>query len=560
MIRECKLLDSLLLPNRFLIATQIAVIVTLVPLVYWFVWTTGGSKFVFSHTMYFPIIVAGLFWGLRGGLLTALAGGILLGPLMPIDVSTGERQLAVNWLFRLGCFLMVSATIGLFADNLKKHISHLKFVSIHNGETGLLNLQCLDSDADIRNFLSSVSGDINIIAISWNNRDDIINLFGSEICAALISDIDKRLQELFFDRIRLIQSDNAKFYAIVKDSDGEQAMARIVAQFETPFEINGVPYYIAASMGLSPYTREKNGLSPFQKANIASIHSKKCNRSSLTIDDQLIAATKNNILLLGQFPRALSANQLLLYYQPKYDLKTRKPVGFEALIRWMHPERGLISPGEFIPLIEESYLIQPLTEWVLSTALAKLKEFEANGVLTTISINISPKNIESFRFLERLSRLIRTSDIRPNSVEFEITESALMNDPVHASMILQRLKEFDIGLSIDDFGTGYSSLSYLNAYPIDIIKLDQSFIKKLTGTPGTGIILEKVIDMAHNLGFRVIAEGIEDRETERQLIDLGCDMGQGYHYSKPVSDTDIINWYKRKLSDIPVKETSMETI
>ena len=249
--------------------------------------------------------------------------------------------------------------------------------------------------------------------------------------------------------------------------------------------------------------------------------------------------------MLGEFPAAIQNKQTILYYQPKIDLQTKKTIGMEALIRWNHPEKGMICPADFIPLVEESNLIHPLTDFVLNQSLYKLHEFNSKGYYPTISVNISPKNILNPGFLDRVAFILEQYDVKKECIEFEITESSLMFNPEKVNLILRSFKNHNIKLSIDDFGTGYSSLSYLSRFPIDIIKLDQFFIRQLSLMKGTYYIVESAINLAHNLGLKIIAEGIEDEATEKMLIEMGCDMGQGFLYSKPLNDQDINSWIEK---------------
>jgi len=537
-------LQAQLLSSRSMNIVFTIIIIASLPLIYFLVYETGGIKYVFSHTMYIPIIFAGIFWGFRGGTFIGIVGGFLLGPLMPIDTLTGERQLFINWVYRMVYFFIVGATVGAFSDFLKQYIKKMYYLSTHNSETGLYNMVSLYLDKDIVAFLNQKTR-INVMSISWINIDEIINNFGMKICFSVTKELNERIKKVFNDKYIFIHSDISKFYVLVQCEQPKLCLNQIEHLIIEPFIINNIPFYAEFTIGLAEYEKQENGISSFQKANMATLYAKKSGVSSSIFNDVNIKITKNNLILLGEFPAAIQNNQTILYYQPKIDLHTKKTIGMEALIRWNHPEKGMICPADFIPLVEESNLIHPLTDFVLNESLSKLHEFNENGYYPTISINISPKNIANPSFLDRVALILDQHDVKKECIEFEITESSLMFNPEKVNLILRSFKNHNIKLSIDDFGTGYSSLSYLSRFPIDIIKLDQFFIRQLSLMKGTYYIVESAINLAHNLGLKIIAEGIEDEATEKMLIEMGCDMGQGFLYSKPLNDQDINSWIEK---------------
>ncbi|MCF7858022.1 MAG: bifunctional diguanylate cyclase/phosphodiesterase [Candidatus Cloacimonetes bacterium] len=520
-------------------------ILLLLPLVYYFVYITGGIKFVFSHSMYLPIILASLFWGIKGGFVISIVGGLLLGPLMPIDVYTGEKQLLINWIYRLLFFITISVILGLFRDKLKQNIQKLKYYSTHDEYTGLLNISSLRVDDDIKIFIENSNNHICIVSLLWNNYQDLINMLGIDITTDIIKDLDKRFYDYYKNSYRIIQAGKSSFYLILYGDDIDFIHNQIQHLTDRPIVINNIPFYIEFSIGSVMYdSLGSNDLDSFQKASIAANYSQKKGISPSIFDEDKIVINKNNIQLMGEFPHAVKNGQIILYYQPKFDISTKQPVGMEALVRWIHPEKGMIAPMDFIPVIEESNLIHQLTESVIKQGLEKSKEFIKNKLLYTISINISPKNLINPRFIEIIINLLDKHSMSPDSIEFEITESALMCNPEKVNLILNTLKQFKISLSIDDFGTGYSSLAYLSRFPIDYIKIDQYFIKNLFNIKGINSIIKAAINLSHDLGIKVIAEGIEDEKTCFELMNMGCDIGQGYLYSKPLPSSEIFTFFK----------------
>ncbi len=250
---------------------------------------------------------------------------------------------------------------------------------------------------------------------------------------------------------------------------------------------------------------------------------------------------------------AINNNQLILYYQPQIELKTNKLTGLEALVRWSHPEYGIIYPNDFIPLIEKFQLFEELTNKVIRIAIDQEKALKDYGYSIVISINISSCNVTSLTLPETLEELIDNAELEPSMLCFEVTESELMGQLIPSMDTLTRMRIKGFKLSIDDFGTGYSSLLQLYRIPFHELKIDQSFIKNLMTSPESKIIVDTCITLAHNLGMIVVAEGIEDRGTLEELTRMGCDIGQGYHLCKPMDISSILCWIQNKSSAGQIK-------
>jgi EAL domain-containing protein (putative c-di-GMP-specific phosphodiesterase class I) len=236
-----------------------------------------------------------------------------------------------------------------------------------------------------------------------------------------------------------------------------------------------------------------------------------------------------------QLRHALDNEEFVLYYQPKYSLPDEKMVGAEALIRWQHPQEGLISPAEFIPLAEETGLITALGEWGLKAACNQIKEWERLGLgLHKIAVNLSSRQFQTRKLLTLLHDTLAETGLDPAFLELEITESAVMENPEQAVELLREIRAIGISIAIDDFGTGYSSLAYLKKFPVNTIKIDQSFIAELTKDSDDAAIVESIIQMAHSLNLKVVAEGVETLEQLEFLREKKCHEVQGYYFSKPL--------------------------
>jgi EAL domain-containing protein (putative c-di-GMP-specific phosphodiesterase class I) len=233
---------------------------------------------------------------------------------------------------------------------------------------------------------------------------------------------------------------------------------------------------------------------------------------------------------------------LLLYCQPKVNIASRRVCGAEALVRWEHPVHGMILTSEFIPLAEQAGLITPLTDWMLESAFSQCYAWHEAGLDWPLAVNLSAHDLRDPDLVDRIRGLFSTWGIGPELIQFELTESALMEDPASALETLTDLKQLGTRLYIDDFGTGYSSLSYLQKLPVDYIKIDQAFVMPMTVSNDSAVIVRSTIELGHNLDMKIVAEGVESQAIWDGLAALGCDVAQGYHISKPMPAEQFRNW------------------
>jgi EAL domain-containing protein (putative c-di-GMP-specific phosphodiesterase class I) len=249
--------------------------------------------------------------------------------------------------------------------------------------------------------------------------------------------------------------------------------------------------------------------------------------------------------LAGELARAIDAGELVLHYQPKVDVRSGDPVGVEALVRWQHPERGLLGPDRFVPVAEQRGLIKPLTMAVLDLAMAQAAAWWTSGRRLPIAVNISPISLLDLRLPDDIAAVLRRHGAPAQALEIEVTETSLVHDPQRAGDVLGRLAAMGIGVAIDDFGTGYSSLAALRALPLDELKIDRSFVAAMVEREEDRIIVESTIQLAKNLRLRVVAEGVEDETVLMALRELGCDVAQGYHVARPQTAAAIELWLDR---------------
>jgi EAL domain-containing protein (putative c-di-GMP-specific phosphodiesterase class I) len=248
------------------------------------------------------------------------------------------------------------------------------------------------------------------------------------------------------------------------------------------------------------------------------------------------------LTLLGQARPALENHEFVMHYQPQISLATKRVSGVEALIRWEHPERGLVMPDQFIPLIERTVLMRPLTLHVLNEALRQWRAWAHGGVDLRLAVNVSPRSLLDVDLPDQVAEILDRWNVPPDRLILEITEGSLMADSMPSLSVLSRLSEVGVRLSVDDFGTGYSSLSHLKRLPIDEIKVDRSFVTNMRNDANDTMIVRATVDLGRNLGLQVVAEGVEDRGTLARLAEFGCDLAQGFFLSPPMSGPDLTKW------------------
>ena len=304
------------------------------------------------------------------------------------------------------------------------------------------------------------------------------------------------------------------------------------------------PYEVetSSSIGISIYPNDDTQPSVLLKfADLAMYQAKVEGRNRYRFfSEEMQESTKQKILLETDLRRAIQANEFELHYQPRIDLLSKRPVGLEALVRWIHPDRGMVSPGEFIPAAEESGLIVPLGNWVLNEACRQAVEWQRRGLRALkISVNLSAAQFKDPGLLEQVRQALQVSGLESTSLEFELTESFLMENADSAIRTLQSLHDMGITISIDDFGTGYSSLAYLKKFPVDTIKIDRSFVKDIEIDPDDAVIASAVIGLDHNLGHIVVAEGVETEGQVKFLEQHQCDEIQGFFFCRPLPAKDV---------------------
>lgn len=344
-----------------------------------------------------------------------------------------------------------------------------------------------------------------------------------------------------------------EFTVLLTDIDTVQDAARvalrIISTVSQPFNLDGHEVIVTTSIGISLYPDDgKDVVTLIKNADTAMYHAKDQGRNNFQFYNQSMNATAYERLVLeNHLRKALEREEFILHYQPQFDIKTGEIIGVEALIRWQHPDLGMVSPGVFIPLAEETGLIMQIDEWVLKTACAQNKAWQESGLpFITMAVNLSGQNFIRKNLFEVIARIIEDTRLDPSYLELELTESILMKNAKETASTLRALKEMGLHFSIDDFGTGYSSLSYLKRFPLDTLKIDQSFIREITTDSDNAAITTAIIAMAHSLKLRVVAEGVETEEQLAFVREHGCHAMQGFLYSRPLPAAELVQFILEK--------------
>ena len=312
---------------------------------------------------------------------------------------------------------------------------------------------------------------------------------------------------------------------------------------EYPCVINEHKLHTGSSIGIAYYPQDGNDQNTLmRRADLAMYHAKSAHRGFSVYNATMEEGNLLHLSLENELSRAVENEELFLEYQPQIDVRTRKITGVEALVRWMHPGKGLVAPVDFISLAEKSGLIHSLTEWVLKRALRDCTEWRHQGYAFGVSVNLSPVNLQHPGILGLIVANLRECAVPDRYLTLELTESAVMTDPEHAIQVLTSLCEAGVNISIDDFGTGHCSLSYVKKLPANELKIDRAFILGMNRNQSDMVIVRSTIDLAHNMGMSVVAEGVESEDVLRNLKILGCDRLQGYHITRPLPLAALLNW------------------
>jgi diguanylate cyclase (GGDEF)-like protein len=487
-------------------------------------------------------------------------------PYAPIADGVADDVRQLLWVLGLG---LVSLWAGLFqlmttaSRRLRQHARTSHWLAQHDALTGLPNrsLFAETTATAIRTAAAEGTG-AAVLHIDLDRFKEVNDTLGHHIGDELVRAIGARLREQCDGAAtvaRLGGDEFAVLLPVVTDTTAAaEVAADLLARLRTPVVIDDLSLEIDASVGVAVYPDHGHtGGALLQCADVALHHAKERHDGVVTYRREFDVHTPARLALFGQLRRAIEDGQLVLHYQPKVDVARGRVVGVEALVRWEHPEHGLLPPADFIPLAEQTGLIRPMTLHLLDLALQDCTTWRAMGLDLSVAVNLSARSLLDADLPQSVRDLLDRHAVPACALELEITETTAMVDPGRAMTVLAELRALGVRLSVDDYGTGHASLSYLHQLPVDTLKIDKSFVQTMDSNTNEATIVRSTIDLARNLGLEVVAEGVETEAAWHALSRLGCDAAQGFWLARPGAAADVprtVGDLERRLVTVPALE------
>lgn len=387
---------------------------------------------------------------------------------------------------------------------------------------------------------------LTVMLMDMDHFKYVNDSLGHHIGDLLLKEVAGRLRRKLRESDTVARLGGDEFAILLPSADipdARKVVRGLLAALEEPMSIEGQIIDVHGSFGMAASPTHGMDVATLMRcADVAMYQAKRNGSGYAEYDARYDHNTLARLSLMSELREAVEHDHLVLYYQPKVDLKASQTYSVEALVRWAHPKRGFVPPNDFIPFAEQTGYIKAITHWVLKEGIRQCAAWRHEGLDVNVSINISARDLMNADLPIYFASLLSAHGCPPERICLEITESAILDDPTHAMENLRRLEAIGCKLSIDDYGTGYSSLAYLKRLPVGELKIDRSFVQNMVNDPNDTVIVRSTIDLAHNLGLRVVAEGVENAAILGQLCLLGCDQAQGYLFSKPVSAADFKTW------------------
>lgn len=444
--------------------------------------------------------------------------------------------------------IIVDETDELRAETTSWKIKSLH-ESTHDALTGLPN-RVLFYEL-LRRIISTAlqkKSPVVVIFMDVDGFKGVNDSFGNSVGDQILQHLSARIKRQIAAGDTLARLGGDEF-ALILETTGKEAEAgievarRILQMLSTPFNIEGKSIGLSASIGISYFPRHAQDEDTLlQCAEIATHAAKRTIEGYVVYSPELRQSNPRRFTLTSDLRRAIEGELLELNYQPKVDLTSGQTTGAEALLRWNHPDHGSIPPEEFTRLAERTRLITALSRLVIKKSIRQLQEWRESGIEISLSLNITAHDLNDNRLPDDVASMLANSSVDPSRLTFEITESSVMENAEQALKVINRLAGLNLRLSVDDFGTGYSSLAYLSKLPVHELKIDKSFVLGMARNRSDYLIVKATIDLGHNLGLKVTAEGIEDQQAWDTLKQLGCDLGQGYYMSRPLPEPEFKKW------------------
>jgi len=462
--------------------------------------------------------------------------------------STTRTLTPLVFLAGLGLAALLASVTRGHRRQLAAERSQALHDSLHDALTGLPNRTLLADRFDQSLRADTRAGTATgLLLIDLDRFKEINDTFGHHYGDELLRQVGPRLAGALREVDTVARLGGDEFAVLLPDvhsvHDALAVASKLRSALEQPFRVEGIDLDVEASVGV--VRSGEHGEDPtvlLQRADIAMYVAKTQQLGVLAYDPTVDGHSPAKLALLGDLRRALERGELVLHYQPKISTSTGDVVSAEALVRWQHPDRGLIFPDAFIPLAEHTGLIGPLTRYVLDAALTQARVCADSGRALPVSVNLSARNLLDENLAAQVAELLAAHDVPAELVELEVTESALMTEPARAQRLLEQLSALGVRISIDDFGAGYTSLGQLKTLPVNELKIDKSFVMSMTVDTGNALIVGTVVELGHNLGLTIVAEGVESEQALSALREFGCDLAQGYHLSRPIPAAALDPW------------------
>ena len=490
-------------------------------------------------------------------------------------MSTGERNHADDqcfwhrdgfpvpveyWYYPMQRDGQPDGAIVTFFDITDRHAQReaLAWQASHDALTGLPNRAMLQSgvqraivDSDTALDSGASGCGFSLLLIDLDQFKEVNDTLGHRAGDQLLRALGPRLSGCLDAGETVVRLGGDEFAVLLQRgltrAQVECKAQQMLLAIEEPVEVEGTRVQVGASIGAAFYPDDGGSAEELLRCADVAMYGAKRNHLRYAAYESLFDDNRpERLTLMSDLRAAIAARQLSLYYQPKLDLTSGAVVGFEALMRWHHPQRGLISPGEFVPWIERSDLIHPFTAWVLEEAIAQCRQWREHGIAPCVSVNISTGNLLDTTLPDKIRALLQRYQLPAQQLELEITESSIMANPPRSLEVVAALRALGLRVSIDDFGTGYSSLAYLQQLPVNCVKIDGSFVLGLLSDDSAKLIVSAIIELSHKLGLEVVAEGVEDGDTQAMLQQLGCDQVQGYHIARPQPAPQALAWLQAR--------------
>ena len=414
--------------------------------------------------------------------------------------------------------------------------------------TGLPNRDLfLDRMRDAIASARANGGSCSVLMMDLDRFKHVNDVLGHAFGDALLQEVARRLEGALVRRTDAVaRFGGDEFAVLLPDQDAPQARAiveRVRQALEHPMQVQRQTIDMSAGIGLATFPEHADNADLLlARAEIAMYAAKQRRAGALVYDPSFDQKSQDTLSMLSELRHAVEKDELVLYFQPKLSFSDGAMMGVETLVRWVHPQRGFVPPGDFIPFAEHTGFIADITQWVMQKSIEQAAAWRREGMSLSIAVNLSTRDLMDQELPRRFAEMLARHDVKASSFCLEITESAIMDDPQRALATLDRLHAMEFKLSIDDFGTGYSSLAYLKRLPVHELKIDRSFVSGMETDRDDATIVRSTIDLGHNMGMRVVAEGVENEAVWHLLAAAGCDIGQGYFMSKPIPAAQLADW------------------